>query len=167
MCSGTARRKRVIALAREGTDASSYVRRWTLLGSMLNSSSTHTRVILVALLVKYPELLSLISESRQFKHEFKASKIRALHEIKEMWERNELQAFTDKRLSQYVYQPVINLTTHMWDEDMEETVRLVLLGGAKMCKWQFVATILDMQAQELMAMGLQSSTYIVSTTLDI
>jgi hypothetical protein len=64
VCSGTARRKRVIALAREGADASSYVRRWTSLGSMLNSSSTHTRVILVALPVKYPELLSALSESK-------------------------------------------------------------------------------------------------------
>jgi hypothetical protein len=57
-----------------------------------------------------------------------------MHTIRELWERNGLPVYTDLRLSQDAYQRLINLTTHMWDADMEEMVRLVLPGGAHMCK---------------------------------
>jgi hypothetical protein len=83
-----------------------------------------------------------------------------------MWERSGLQVYTDMRLSQDAYQRLRNLTTHMWDANMEEMVRLVLPGGAHMCKWPAVATMLDMQAEELSDVGLQSSADMVSTTLD-
>ena len=87
----------------------------------------HTpRFILGALLANYPELLSAILQSKQFKHVFKAAEERALHAIRDLWERNGLQVYTDLRLSQDAYQRLINLTTHKWDEDMEEMVRLVL-----------------------------------------
>jgi hypothetical protein len=36
-----------------------------------------------------------------------------------------------------------------------------------MCKWPAVATMLDMQAEELSDVGLQSSLDMVSTTLDL
>jgi hypothetical protein len=55
----------------------------------------------------------------------------------------------------------------MWDANMEEMVRLVLHGGAHMCKWSAVAKMLDMQAEELSSVGLQSSVDMVSTTLDL
>jgi hypothetical protein len=120
-----------------------------------------------ALLAKYPELLSAILQSKQFKHVFKAAEERALHAIRDMWERNGLQVYTDLRLSQDAYQRLINMTTHKWDEDMEEMVRLVLPGGAQMCKWPNVPTVLETQEQELKAVGLQSSTDLVLTTLNL
>jgi hypothetical protein len=71
------------------------------------------------------------------------------------------------RLSHDACQRLINLTTHKWDEDMEEMVRLVLLGGAQMCKWHAVPTVVETQEQESNVLGLQSSTDLVSTTLDL
>jgi hypothetical protein len=53
----------------------------------------------------------------------------------------------------------------MWDADMEEMVRLVLHGVAHMCNWPAVVIMLDRQAEELSAVGLQSSVHMVSTTL--
>jgi hypothetical protein len=50
---------------------------------------------------------------------------------------------------------------------MEEMVILVLLGRAHMCKWQALAAMLDKQARELSSVGLQSSAYMTSATLDL
>jgi hypothetical protein len=49
---------------------------------------------------------------------------------------------------------------------MEEMVILVVHGGAHMCKWPALATMLKKQAEELRAVGLKSSPSLVSTTLD-
>jgi hypothetical protein len=57
---------------------------------------------------------------------FKAAEGRAIHAIRELWEQNGLHVYIDLRLSQDAYQRLINLTTHRWDEDMEEMARLVL-----------------------------------------
>jgi CRISPR/Cas system CSM-associated protein Csm2 small subunit len=109
-----------------------------------------SRFILAVLLASNPELLSALLQSMQIKHVFKAAEERATHAIKEPWERNVLQVYTDMRWSLLnAYQRLINLTTHKWDEDMEEMVRLVLPRGPQMCKWPAVATILDKQAQEM------------------
>jgi hypothetical protein len=120
-----------------------------------------------ALLANYVELLSAILQSKQFKHVFKAAEERALHAIRDLWVQNGLQVYSDLRLSQDAYQRLINMTTHKWDEDMEEMVGLVLPGGAQMCKWPAVPTVLETQEQELNVVGLQSSTYLLSTTLDL
>jgi hypothetical protein len=62
---------------------------------------------------------------------------------------------------------MINLTTYKWDENMEEMVRLFLLGGAQTSKWATVATMLDMQVQDLSVVGLRSSANRVSTCLSL
>ena len=98
-----------------------------LAGHPSDVRAAHTpRFILCALLAIYPELLNAILQSKQFKHVFKAAEECTLHTMRDMWERNELQVYTDLRLSQDAYQYLINLTTHKWDADMEEMVRLVL-----------------------------------------
>jgi hypothetical protein len=139
-----------------------------LVGQHAQARATHTpRFILAALPANYPELLNAILQSRHFKHVFKEAEERAMHALRELWERNGLQVYTDLRLSQGAYQQPINLTTHRWDADMEEMVRLVLPGGAHMCKWPAVATMLDMQAEEFSVVGLRSSVDMVSTTLHL
>jgi hypothetical protein len=139
-----------------------------LVGQPVEVRAAHTpRFILVALLANYPELLNAILKSKHFKHVFKGAEKRAMHAIRELWERNGLRVYTDLRLSQDAYQRLINLTTHRWDADMEEMVRLVLSRGAHMCKWPAVATMLDRQAEELSDVGLQSSADMVLTTLDL
>ena len=50
---------------------------------------------------------------------------------------------------------------------MEEMVRLVLPRGSQMCKWSSVHALLQAQDQELNGVGLQSSTDLLWTTLDI
>jgi hypothetical protein len=55
----------------------------------------------------------------------------------------------------------------MWDEDLEEMVRLVLPRRAQMGKWPAVATMLDMQTEGLCDVALQSSVNKVSTTLGL
>jgi hypothetical protein len=77
-----------------------------------------------------------------------------MHAIRELWGRDGLHVYTDLRLSQY--RRIINLTTYMWDVDTEEMVRLVLHGGAHMCKWPAVATMLEREAEELGDVGLQT-----------
>jgi hypothetical protein len=130
--------------------------------------AAHTsRFILVALLVKHPKFLSAISQSKQFKHVFKAAEERTRHAIRDLRERNGLQVYIDLRLSQDAYQRLINLTTHKWDEDMEEMVILVLPRGSQMCKWPAVPTVPEIPEQELNVVGLQPPTDFVSTTLDI
>jgi hypothetical protein len=98
---------------------------------------------------------------------FNTAKERAMHAIRELWEQNGLHVYIDQRLSQDAYQRLINLTTHKWDVDMEEMMRLVLHGRTHMCKWPAVATMLDKEAEELSVVGLQSSADMVSTTLDL
>jgi hypothetical protein len=68
---------------------------------------------------------------------------------------NGLQVFTDLRLSQDAYQRLINVTTHRLDENMEDMVRLVLPEGSAMCKWPAAPIVLEIQEQELNAIGLQ------------
>jgi hypothetical protein len=133
-----------------------------LVGQLVEVQAAHTpRFVLATLLENYPELLSAVLKSKHFKHVLKTAEERAMHAIRELWEQNGLHVYTDLRLSQDACQRLINLTTHWWDADMEE---MVVLGGAHMCKWPSVATMLDMQAKELSALSLQSSADMVSTT---
>jgi hypothetical protein len=84
-----------------------------------------------------------------------------------MWKKNKLHVYTDLRLSHDAHQRLISLTTHIWDEEMDEMLRLVLPRGAHMCKWQVVTTLFETQEQDSNASGLQSSVDFVSTTLDL
>jgi hypothetical protein len=139
-----------------------------LVGQHAEVRAAHTPwCIMAALIVNYLELLSAILKSKHFKHVFKAAEERAMHAIRELWERNGPHVYTDLRLSHDAYQRLINLTTHRWNADMEEMVILVLRGGVHMCKWPAVAIMLDMQAEELSVVGLLSSVDMVSTTLDL
>jgi hypothetical protein len=97
--------------------------------------------------MNYPALLNAIFQSKHFRHMFKTAEERALHAVRELLERNGLQVYADLRPPHDEYQRLINLTTHKWDSDMEEMVRLVLPGGAHMCKWPAVATMLDREAE--------------------
>jgi hypothetical protein len=88
-----------------------------------------------------------------------------MHAIRELWKRNGLQIYTDLKLPQDAYQRLLNVTTLNRVADIEEMVRLVLPGRAHICKWPAVASMLDMQAEELSAVGLQSSKNTVFITL--
>jgi hypothetical protein len=119
---------------------------WDPTGQPCDIRAAHIpRFILASMLANYPELFSAIFKSKQFKHVLKAAEESALPAIKELWEKNGLQVYTDMRLSHDEYQRLINKTTHRWDEDKEEMVRLVLPGGALMCKWHAVPAVLENQ----------------------
>jgi hypothetical protein len=65
---------------------------------------------------------------------FKAAEKHVMHAVREIWERNGLHVCMDLRRSQDAYKLLINITTHKWDTDMEEMVRLVLPVGAHIFK---------------------------------
>jgi hypothetical protein len=72
-----------------------------LVGQPPEIRAPHTpRFILAGFLANYPELLSVLLQSTQFKHVLKATKERAMRAIKELWVRNVLQVYTDLSLSQ-------------------------------------------------------------------
>jgi hypothetical protein len=88
-----------MVVAREGTDCLLREEE-DLVGQLAKVRAPHThRFMLGDLLGNYPELLSAILQSKQFKHVFKATEERAMHALKELWERNGLQVYTDLKLS--------------------------------------------------------------------
>eukprot|EP00873_Tetraselmis_striata_P035428 jgi/Tetstr1/455692/TSEL_042500.t1 len=139
-----------------------------LVGQPADVRAAHTPALsLRALLANYPELLASILESKQFKHQLKATERRTLLAIRKLWEHNAVHVYTDLKLSQDAFQRLINLSNSKWDADMEKLVQMVLPYGNLMIKWPSVEDMLKGQGEELAAVGLSTTEDMISSTLDL
>lgn len=117
--------------------------------------------VLHRVMAKHPEIWSsLVQEKKTVQQAEEA----AVAKVRVHWEKQGLNLFSRCTFTKHGWQSLINLSSHSWDEEIQDFVRLSLPGTTNFCKFPSLQSIIN--AKEKLAAELGITSTDVSTSFD-